>query len=1038
MPAIVRAALAAALTILGLWAGTAHAASGLFSGSHFSAQAGLAGATTHVVNSTSFGLDAAPGDGVCETAAGNGVCGIRTAIHESNFTPGVHETITFDIPGPAPHTIVASGGIGITDAVTVDATTEPGYSGSPVILLDGPNTSAGGLQITASGATVRGLAIGSFGYGVYINGGDDNVIAGNWIGPDLTGNSSSSTHNLHDGVMLLNGASGNTIGGTAAGDRNVISGNGSVAAGGPGRGVVITGAGSTGNVVAGNLIGTRPSGTAALGNSNFGVVVTTAGNLIGGDDGTTPGGPCTGSCNVISGNASGGISPGSGTTIEGNFIGLNASGSANIGNGADGIEVRGDNNVIGGTTPEARNVIASSSFANITIDNATDPAVGNIVQGNFIGTDPTGTADRSPGGNYGVVTEGGNTIGGSTGTTPGGACTGACNVIAGNGSHGIAIDRRGGPTIEGNFIGLNANGTAALANGGDGIYTFQPNNTIGGTTAAARNVIAGNAQAGIELGTTGNVVQGNFIGTNSAGTAVIGNAQWGVDVAAGSNTIGGTTGVTPGGACTGQCNLIGSMVVRVATLIQGNYVGTNAAGTSGIGGGGIQVASAPNVVIGGDAPAERNVLSGNNGSGVFIHGPSSAGATNTTLHGNYIGVGADGTTPVSNGGDGVVLGNNSSGAKVGGTGPGEGNVIAHNTGDGVWNACRGASTSISHRIVGNSIHSNGGLGIDLCPDAVSTNDAGDADTLPPNEGQNFPVLTSASPGPATAVKGTLNSRPNATHTIDFYSSDTCDPALHGEGRSYLGATTVTTDGSGNASFDVTLGATPSGHTVVTATSTSPANSTSEFSKCLSYARPKAASPVTVSLVPAYRQCTSPNRIHGPALAHPSCGPPQQESGDVTVGTPDANGRAPKFAGAAAYRVVVGDATTMADEADVRIDANMDDVRARSDLSDYTGELTLESTVRITDKLNGAAQNEDATVVDIPLPMTISCTGTPDTTVGSTCAATTTADALVPGSVRETKRTIWQMGAIRVLDGGPDGVASTPGNAVFATQGVFVP
>jgi uncharacterized repeat protein (TIGR01451 family) len=205
-----------------------------------------------------------------------------------------------------------------------------------------------------------------------------------------------------------------------------------------------------------------------------------------------------------------------------------------------------------------------------------------------------------------------------------------------------------------------------------------------------------------------------------------------------------------------------------------------------------------------------------------------------------------------------------------------------------------------------------------------------------------------------------------------------------------------------------------------------------------YPRPRGATPLRASLVPAYRECLSPNRQHGAPLDVPSCSPPQQSSGVLTVGTLDSNGAAANSVGSARLDVVVGNPATTADEADVRVALGITDVRKKSDLSDYTGELQADADVRITDRRNGPGEDEAATTQDIRFPITFGCTGTADGSVGSTCALTTTFDAVVPGALREEDRSNWQFGAVNVLDGGPDGIASTAPNTLFATQGIFAP
>jgi hypothetical protein len=210
-----------------------------------------------------------------------------------------------------------------------------------------------------------------------------------------------------------------------------------------------------------------------------------------------------------------------------------------------------------------------------------------------------------------------------------------------------------------------------------------------------------------------------------------------------------------------------------------------------------------------------------------------------------------------------------------------------------------------------------------------------------------------------------------------------------------------------------------------------------------YVRPKSASPVSVSLVPAFQACTAPNRQHGPPLDSPSCNPPAQVSPRVTVGAPDANGPAANSISSARYSVLNGNPNTPADEADVKIRVNATDIRATSDLSDYTGELQAQVTLRITDRNNSLLppifpDDQRGTLQDTPLSVTVPCVTTASTTIGSTCSIATTADTLVPGTAAEGDRSVWGFDTVRLLDGGPDGDAETADNQVFATQGVFVP
>jgi hypothetical protein len=202
----------------------------------------------------------------------------------------------------------------------------------------------------------------------------------------------------------------------------------------------------------------------------------------------------------------------------------------------------------------------------------------------------------------------------------------------------------------------------------------------------------------------------------------------------------------------------------------------------------------------------------------------------------------------------------------------------------------------------------------------------------------------------------------------------------------------------------------------------------------SYVRPKGATPFRTPLVPAFGACTATNRTHGAPLAYPSCTPPAQASDELTVGAPDANGRPAQSAGALRADVIVGDPSTSADEADVALSFSLTDVREQGTMADYTGELLASAVVRITDRDSGGA-----TVTDFDYSFSVACSGTSDTSIGSTCSTTTTADSLVPGAISEGNRAIWEIGQVTAFDAGDDGLASTRGdNTPFARQGVFVP
>jgi Tol biopolymer transport system component len=198
-----------------------------------------------------------------------------------------------------------------------------------------------------------------------------------------------------------------------------------------------------------------------------------------------------------------------------------------------------------------------------------------------------------------------------------------------------------------------------------------------------------------------------------------------------------------------------------------------------------------------------------------------------------------------------------------------------------------------------------------------------------------------------------------------------------------------------------------------------------------YPRPKSASPTEIALVPAYEPCTAPNRTHGPPLASGSCNPPARTPGELTVGTPDANGQGPRSTSEVHLQVLPGVPATPADEADVRLYGTVNDVRLASDLSDYTGALEARVTLRITDKDNTPSPSGPgaATTQDLPYSFPIPCAATADANVGADCSFDTTAEAFVPGIAKEGRRAIWQLGRLAIHDGS---------GGLFMRQGVFVP
>jgi hypothetical protein len=215
-------------------------------------------------------------------------------------------------------------------------------------------------------------------------------------------------------------------------------------------------------------------------------------------------------------------------------------------------------------------------------------------------------------------------------------------------------------------------------------------------------------------------------------------------------------------------------------------------------------------------------------------------------------------------------------------------------------------------------------------------------------------------------------------------------------------------------------------------------------------RPKGATPLRASLVPAFKACTTPNRTHGAPLAFPSCNPPVQTSNYLTVGSPDANGAPANSVGSIRLDVQAG-VPGPPEDSDVLIKSNITDVRCTpaggatvcnsanaADGPDYSGEVQGNAIIRITDHYNGPGLNEAATVQDIPFPVNATCTNTTSTTVGGTCNANTSANATVPGSVKDTQRAVVEINQLQVNDGGADGQVATTDNTLFEVQGIFIP
>ena len=604
-------------------------------------------------------------------ATGNG--SLYKAITDANANSGVQDTITFSIGGGGPQTIaVPAGGLpAITDSVILDATTQPGYSGTPLITLDGSGAgSVHGLQLAAGsdGSEVRGLAITNFnGVGILLISSHNHTITGNYVGTDGTLDLGNSSWGVEFQL-----SSGNTLGGNTAAERNVISGNGL-------GGLVIWGAASTGNTVTGNYIGTNAAGTGAIGNTTDGIAI---GN---GASSNTIGGSAAGEANVISGNIDDGIEifdlGTNSNVIHGNYIGTTFDGSGDLGNGRHGLVIYNgaQSTQIGGSGAGQGNIISGNTATGIVIDgnNASDTHSNTIVN-NIIGLNAAGDTaiSNDAGGIHIFNTAGATTIGGNSAAER--------NIISGNTGAGILVESGSHDiTITGNYIGTDISGTLGRGNTLEGVrIDGGANNVIGGVIAGQRNIISGNTDGvTVDSAVSGTVVQGNYIGTDASGTVAIGNTVSGVIVSGSSNTIGGTV-AGAGNLISGNTNrgiyLVGATSVN--NLVQGNLIGTDVTGNAALanGDGILIVSGASNNIIGGSVAGAGNLVSGNTEEGIEI---THAGTSGNQVLGNRIGTNNAGTAALANGRHAVRILNDTDANIVGGAAANERNVIVASVGN---------------------------------------------------------------------------------------------------------------------------------------------------------------------------------------------------------------------------------------------------------------------------------------------------------------------------------------------------------------------
>jgi CSLREA domain-containing protein len=447
-------------------------------------------------------------------------------------------------------------------------------------------------------------------------------------------------------------------------------------------------------------------------------------------------------------------------------------------------------------------------------------AAGNVqVAGCFIGTDATREV-AAPNATGLEIENSNNLIGGPN--------VGDRNIISGNSQDGLDVrDQAANPLnieptgnrIENNYIGIDAAGTKALGNGGQGVDDNGSGDTYGGTTAGLGNVISGNQSRGLEAG--GSVtIEGNDIGTDPTGNVALGNGLYGIDAAqdpggAPLHSVIITNNVVSGNVEQGISATQIFQATPATYTIANNLVGTNAAGTAALGNGfyGIFLGYVNSSSI------LDNVISGTAGVGLRL-----SNCVSDVVQGNLIGTDKTGQVSLGNTAGGIVLSDfiGTGANTIGGTGPGQGNVIANNGGIGI-EVTEGQQNQITH----NSIFGNAGAGIYLGP-AV---------------GQPVPApkLTfTPGAGSAGTLSGTLKASPNLAYTLEIFSNPSALPAGVEQGRTFVEDVTVDTDSSGKGTFTVTE---PIGF--YTATAIDPSGNTSPFSNAVGSAAP-AASQTAVS------------------------------------------------------------------------------------------------------------------------------------------------------------------------------------------------
>ncbi len=513
--------------------------------------------------------------------------------------------------------------------------------------------------------------------------------------------------------------------------------------------------------------------------------------------------------------------------VTGCYIGTDVSGTIAMPNvNASGIFVGGERNEIGGVEPAKRNVISGNGRSGVFVLGAH-----NLIRGNYIGTDATGTQAIANVDNGVQITGDDNQIGES-------ALLGS-NLLSGNFKAGVSVVRGTRNVIKGNLIGTDKTGTQPVPNL-DGVVIIGDStvNTIGGATPDARNVISGNFQDGVEIHSRANLIRGNYIGADISGVAALPNLR-GVQLHGSFNVVGGAD-PDAGNVISGNTDqgvliawALSVLPDPAGNLVLGNSIGADATRTAplGNGGAGVHVQAADHNAIGAAVPGGGNLIVANGGHGVALVAEANQTTLGNLLFGNRIGLREDGgIVDMGNAGDGVFI-DGAENSTIGGGLETMANVIAFNDGSGV-----AIEAGLGNAILRSAVFDNSGLKIDLGNDGRTLNDAGDIDVGPNNLQNWLNVVEAERVGADLHVEGFLDSAPKADYRVEIYSQDGC-LNLHPPKLGFIEAVTLTTDKNGEGTFiyDQLLTEVWAGDGIVTTVSEMDgviARNTSEFSTCV--------------------------------------------------------------------------------------------------------------------------------------------------------------------------------------------------------------